>query len=169
MAAQVEERRNPNANKAFEALLESYVVVGIPDSTSSRPDSPMNNAQIGYFQEYGSDAQGVPARSWLHSPLQAIQEANVARLEKTSKAALADVKNAKSIIDAGLNRVGLESVSKIIQTIVAHIPPPLSKRTIEERISKNSRGNLAPVASNFTPLIDTGSFKSSITYVIRRS
>lgn len=193
MTVRVQQRRNPDAEKAFKALLNSYVVVGIPEGEADRSDNvPMNNAQIGYLNEYGTSDNRPPARSWLHKPLESIQASNVARLEATSKAALTDVKNAKTIIDKGLTRVGLESVNKIIQTIVAHIYPPLAPSTVAARLEKRPNlkakfdkarkagfinedselqkaQNVSELSQFFTPLVDTGSFKSSITFAIRRN
>lgn len=41
------------------------VLIGIPMSTTERPDGEITNAELGYIHEYGAPEANIPARPFL--------------------------------------------------------------------------------------------------------
>lgn len=145
------------------------LVVGIPAEKAPRPDSPIDNATLGYLHEHGVPEANIPPRPWLAPGVEASEtiittEATRGATRALSQVLAANVSGAQSETQDAFTRTGLKVVSKIQSRITAGIAPPLSERTIYARLHRKERRR-KPGA--MTPLIDTGAFLRSITYAIR--
>ncbi|WP_186205916.1 hypothetical protein [Burkholderia gladioli] len=177
--------------KSIAALVQQEVLVGVPDSTAGRKDDgqPISNAEIGYIMETGSPANNVPARPHLVPGVEHVLPAVTKQLERGVGAAL-DGKAEK--VDQQLHAAGTLAVSSVRLTIRNNIPPPLAPSTVANRYrQRRTQGprkaekeyaalidagaqaagmSLAEIqsAAGIIPLINTGEYLKSITYVVRR-
>lgn len=135
------------------------VLVGIPAEEDARSDSPIGNAAIGYIQERGSAKQGIPARPFLEPGVAKVSEKCAEIIGKGVATALTEMNI--SAFTVAQNKAGLTAQNSVKATITAGEGfAPLSDSTLAAR---KRRG-----VSRTKPLIDTGSLRSSITYVIRK-
>lgn len=164
-------------------LVAHRVLVGIPESSSARSaEGPINNATIGYLMETGMPAQNVPARPSLVPGVRAIQGQAIAKLRAAADNALGGRPYMEQLNQAGI--IGMNSVRNLINS---NIPPPLAPSTIrgrkyargtasrrpgETRYLNLVRGGMAPgpaqAAAGIIALVNTGQFRNSVTYVVRR-
>lgn len=182
MAMQVKTRVTTNnaAMRAVNSMQNMRVLVGIPATGASRaPSSPgllANNAAIGYLQEFGNPATNLPARPHLVPGVRRILPQATTILRQGLAKELANVPN--GMVQA-LNIVGLLAQNSVRGLIAQSIPPPLALRTIMNRLYRRASYIAASparkkamaakwVSGTFIPLIDTGQYRNSITYVIRR-
>lgn len=135
------------------------VLVGIPSEDNARSDSPIGNAAIGYINEFGSPAQGIPPRPFLAPGIAKVQD----KCGNLLAMGAADALTSMSVtpITVAQNKAGLTAQNSVKATITAGEGfAPLSASTLSAR---KKRG-----VSRTKPLIDTGSLRNSITYVIRK-
>lgn len=175
--------------KGLKALTATAVLVGVPAQNAERAPEPgeketINNAQIAYLMENGSPAQNIPARPHFEPALKDIQPKITAVFEKAAKGVM-DVGGA--MVDQALGRVGLMAQSAIRAKITSGGFAPLAPATIEARMRqrgaktrrKSEKTYLDMVASGVSPaeaqatagikpLINTGAYLASITYVLRK-
>ena len=104
-------------------------------------------AEIATYHEYG---MGVPQRSWLRGYVDENQVRIEQYLRNVAKQGLLTGNLGKA-----METMGVVVVGEIQERISDHIPPPLSDRTKKRKGSD-------------TPLIDTGQFRSSITFQVIR-
>lgn len=144
--------------QAIQGLAVKDVFVGIPDSTAARrePGHPLSNAVIGYIQENGSSAAGIPPRPFLVPGVQDAQQRIAERLGKGASAALDG--NAQQA-EAALHAAGLIGQNSARARINTGPFQALASRTLAARRRRGRTGS--------KPLIDTGQLRNSITYVIR--
>lgn len=136
----VDDRRLRALLRAVDRL--PSVRVGVLDSSPSRDGGP-SNAQIGAWHELGA---GVPRRSWLRDYVNPRASEIRSDLKKAVRAAAAgDDPN------IAFGRIGAKHVGGIQSRISNRIPPPLAQSTVEQKGSN-------------VPLIDTGQFRTSITW-----
>lgn len=171
----------------LKALTRSEVLVGIPESTTSRDNedgADITNAQIGYLMETGSPAANIPARPSLIPGVEAAQDVAVAQLQEAAKAAL---RGDEGRAQAKMSDAGILCANSVKRTINSNIPPPLSPATIRGRAA--ARGSATPRASEraylkmvslgadpadaqaetgIVALVNTGQFRNSITSVVRK-
>lgn len=134
------------------------VLVGIPADEDARSDSPIGNAAIGYIQEKGSSKQGIPPRPFLEPGVAKVSKQCADVIGKGAITALTDM-NPQAVLTAK-NKAGLIAQNSVKATITAGDGfEPLAAYTLAAR---KRRG-----VSRTKPLIDTGSLRNSITYVIR--
>jgi hypothetical protein len=163
--------------EALEKLTGAKVMVGIPSDTEqhfgstgreARTDTTIGNATLGYIHENGSPARNIPARPFL-APGVANSKDKWTNYLKQAATLASEGKTAA--VDRALHAAGQTAVNAVKATIAAGIPPPLAQSTIDAR-RQRSRGSsyrrAAVVASDTTPLIDTGQLINSISYAIRR-
>lgn len=164
--------------KSIAGLTKNTVLVGVPDSTTDRSDDdhgPMNNATIGYIQEHGSPAANIPARPHLMPGIENAQDKITARMKKASQAAL-DGRKDKTIEQ--LEKAGMVARDSVKNMITDGDFEPLAEATLRARARRGRKGAKAELASraagnapdnrNARPLIDTGQYRNSITYVVRK-
>lgn len=171
---------------ALQDLVKNEVLVGIPESKTERDDSePINNATIGYLMEFGAPESNIPARAWLIPGVEADEPQSVAYLREAADAAL--IGN-KEKMREGLNKAGLSAADQVKQRINSNIPPPLAPSTIANRhrqrktktprkseieyarlIGTGMAPGAAQDATGIISLINTGAFRNSVTYVVRKA
>ncbi len=134
------------------------VYVGIPDATDGRTDGPIGNAAIGYINEFGSAAQGIPPRPFLGP---GVDKVAAKCMDEQKKGIISSLTNFNPAdVSRGQNRAGLMAQNSVRATITAGDGfEPLSAATLAARKRRK--------VTRTKPLIDTGSLRTSITYVIR--
>jgi hypothetical protein len=171
----------------LESIKDFNVFVGVPNETTGRSDTTVvNNATIAYINDNGSPAMGIPARPFM---LPGIKDARDVIKEALKRGMDGLLKGDVGSIERALMRVGLIAQRSIISKIVEGIPPPLAistlkarargkllangkrsfsaKKGAKEEIERRIEG-IAESTKFAKPLIQTGSLKSSINFVIRR-
>lgn len=144
----------PDLLRRMAAVAQRDVLVGIP-SGEQRDDGP-TNAEIGYQNEFGSPANNIPARPHLIPGVAAVQDKAVARLTQAASAAAT---GRMSDAERHLHAAGLIAQNSVRRTLTTAAYRPLSERTLAERQARGRTGT--------KPLIDTGQYRNSITYVVR--
>jgi hypothetical protein len=141
--------------KSLNKLLEKSVYVGIPMSKNAREGEPITNAALGYIHEYGSPARNIPARPWLVPGVESARAKINERLKGIGRLAL---KGKQEEIAPQQNALGIDVVNAV-QTYISDAShfKPLAPSTIAKRRPPGP----------YSPLIDTGALRRSITYVIR--
>lgn len=170
--------------RSVNALVNRDVMVGIPAGPPREDGEPITNAELGYVHEFGSPVNNVPARPSLIPGVKAVQPEISDQLRAAAVAAL---NNDTAQVDVRLNRAGLIAVNSVKARISGNIAPALSPETIANRhksrktksMRKNEKAYLDLVAGGSTPedaqsaagivaLINSGEFRNSFTYVIRK-
>ena len=144
----------PDMLRRMAAVAQRDVLVGIP-AGEQRDDGP-TNAEIGYQNEFGSPANNIPARPHLIPGVAAVQDKAVARLTQAASAAAT---GRMSDAERHLHAAGLIAQNSVRRTLTTAAYRPLSERTLAERQARGRTGT--------KPLIDTGQYRNSITYVVR--
>ena len=147
--------------KSLKKMSHNFVAIGIPQKNNNRkPDEKENsiptNAEIGYINEFGSSAQGIPPRPFLIPGVKDTEK----DISKLTKSKSGDVLDGKKSVDHMLELIGQKAVSNVKKRIINSIDmKELSEKTKRRR--KNYKpGDIAK------PLIDTGQLLNSITYVL---
>jgi len=148
--------------KAIKALTEDRVLVGISaehafrEPTDDDPHPEINNAEIGYLNEFGAPEINLPARPHLIPGVERAMPGVI----KTYQTA------AKLVLDGQFDKakgahmkVGIDASSSVKNLITQIIPPPLSPRTVADRKARGRTGT--------TPLIDTGQYRRNIDYAVK--
>lgn len=168
---------------SLDALTTNRVLIGIPATTAGREEDPIvNNAMIGYINEFGSPAQNIPPRPHLQPGVRAATPRIISRLRSALVAAM-DAKRESAIKQ--LHAVGMICASSVKSKIRSGPFIPLSDRTLRARVNRNTTkgragsrkgaakelanraAGMAPSSALAKPLIDTSAYLRSITYVIR--
>lgn len=144
----------PDLLRRLASVAQRDVLVGVP-AGEARDDGP-SNAEIGYQNEFGSPANNIPARPHLLPGVAAVQDKVAAKLTQAADAAASG-----RVSDAGrrLHAAGLLAQNSVRRTLTTTAYRPLSERTLAERRARGRTGT--------KPLIDTGQYRRSITYVVR--
>ena len=137
--------------------MKKKVYVGVTAATTSRETGSITNAALGYIHEFGSPARNIPARPWLAPGVNSNKPQIEKRLKGTANLAL---KGKPEEIAQQQNALGLETVSAVqsYMSDPAHFTP-LSDSTTDARKRKGQ--------TEFSPLIDTGALRRSVTYAIK--
>lgn len=144
----------PDLLRRLAAVAQRDVLVGVP-AGEGRDDGP-TNAEIGYQNEFGSPANNIPARPHLLPGVAAVQDKVVAKLTQAADAAAT---GRPSDAERQLHAAGLLAQNSVRRTLTTTAYRPLSERTLAERRARGRTGT--------KPLIDTGQYRRSITYVVR--
>lgn len=166
----------------IDALTGNKILIGIPATNAGRTDTPMDNASIGYVQEFGSPAQNIPPRPFLLPGVRDAQDRVIGRLRQSLLYAMAGKK--ETTIRA-LHAVGMTAASAVKMRMRTGPFMPLSDATIYKRAHRNtttgkagsrkgalkeierrSQG-LSPSSEFAKPLIDTAALLKAVTYVLR--
>ena len=181
VGVQIKFDRTADIVAAVALLTKQQVMVGIPAEAAEREPGDegetVNNAAIGFLNEFGVPEKNVPARPHLIPGVQDTLPDVVKRFKKAAQEALdGDVKGVRVQMDA----VGLKAVSAVRKIIQAHIAPVLAPRTIAGRIAHKVKGDSNRKRARragmtaigqafpdvFTPLIETGDYIRHLSYVI---
>ena len=175
----------PDLNKVAEAirkLAKKRLLVGIPAEADQFVATKIGgkvfgNVSRGFVFEFGSPATNMPARPHLIPGVQQAMPEIEARLRAAAEAALS---GDDSGVDGYLGQAGQAAVNRITDIITAHIAPDIKPESYLQRITGASargrrarRGGMSMMelarqeAGQATPLVDTGSYRNSITWVIR--
>lgn len=139
--------------KGLQSLRMSSVYVGIPQENTQRRGDTVNNASLMYIHTHGSPLKNIPARP-------VIEPAVAAEKDKISteyaKAVQATINGDNANVLKALHRTGIagQNAARSWFTDPRNNWPP------------NSPGTIAKKGSS-RPLIDTGTLRKSIIYVIR--
>lgn len=150
--------------RAVAELTKRQVMVGIPAEAAERDPqdgNEINNAAIGYINEWGLPEKNIPARPHL---VPGVKDYGPRAIVRLKAAALAVLDGRKPEVDKQLNAIGLEAVSSVRAKITGGLSPPLSPKTIYNRQHRNTK----PKRMGTQPLIDFGDYLRHITYVIRK-
>jgi hypothetical protein len=144
----------------IKKLATTRVLVGVPSDKATRTDGPLNNAQLAYIQNNGAPEANIPARPFMEP---AIESKSREIRDALGKAAELALEAGPDAVDRQFHRVGAIGRDAIKAKITDGPFTPLKPSTIAARKSKRkSRSN-----TDIKPLIDTGSLRNSINYVIR--
>lgn len=159
MSVKVTRDETAKLQKALAALSRSQVLVGIPSSTAGRKaddSGEISNAVIGYLMETGSPAGNIPERPHLRPGVADAKDAIIARYRAGGKAVL-DGRAAS--LDPTHHTVGLIAQASVRAKITNGTFEPLAASTLAARRRRGRTGD--------KPLIDTGQYRNSISYVVR--
>jgi len=141
-------QRNPNAIKdRIAATPRISVKVGVQGTEATRDHGGVTVVDIAAIHEFGLG--NVPSRSWLRAWYDAHETEAAEKMRKGYQKVISGEINAETLGRA----IGLWAVASIQERISAGISPGLSDATKARKEST-------------TPLIDTGLFRSSITFVL---
>lgn len=158
----VNKKRMDGVFKALKIMGADRVLVGIPQDKAERKNEPgarINNAQIGYINEFGDPARGIPARRHLAKGIESKENEIQKILEHAASLAWEKGEN----INKGLNAAGLIAVSGIKEIINTQEGfDPLNPKTIKARERRKPTPFFGQKA-----LVVTGSYINSITYVLK--
>jgi|SRR6185295_136781 len=127
--------------------LNDTVLVGVPSGKTEKDGTP--TAMIAAVHEFGSPSRGIPERSFLRSGIRRARPI-FTRLNYYS---LKRMVMGKMTEATALGRLGLAAVAAVQNEIVNGTFAPLKPKTIARK-------------GSMKPLIDTGSLRKAITYVI---
>lgn len=136
------------AKAAMEEALRKFkttdfITVGIHEDTGNHPDSLLTNAQVGAFNNFGTDK--IPARPWLEPGVRSKDD----EYNKIITNAAADGQTLKQ----ALERVGPVAQAAVQVYMTELKTPPNAASTIAMKGSSN-------------PLIDTGALRQSVNYKV---
>ncbi len=160
MATKVIKNRVPDLMRAMAAMAKREVLVGIPSDSADneRDDGPITNAEIGLINEFGSPEANIPARAHLIPGVQAAWPDAQRRMAKGAEQILKLRSNATGIAESALEGAGTLARDAVVQKINDVLAPQLAASTLADRRRRGFQGE--------TPLIVTGAYKQSITYVV---
>lgn len=142
---------------ALRAATKQDVYVGIPMEANKEHGDGIDNATIGYINEYGSELSNIPPRPHLVPGVQKVSEECAGLMARGVSDALSGTVGAT---ERGMNQAGLKAQASVRDTITRGEGfEPLADATLKNRERKGFTGT--------KPLIWTGQYRNSITYVVR--
>lgn len=163
-----------NVVERVRTLTGNTILIGIPSTTAGRTDTPIDNASIGYINEFGSPAQNIPARPFLRPGVQDAIPVVLPMLRKVAEGAFSKSRD-KSI--QAMHRIGITTASAVRRRVTTGPFTPLADATVAARARRGRKGAIEEMkrraagkaaGTNLAkPLIDTGALRRSITYVLR--
>jgi hypothetical protein len=146
--------------KVLRDLTRSQCLIGIPEGKANRDDgSKINNATIGYINEFGSERMHIPARPHLVPGVKNAKKPMTTILEKTLKKSM-QLKGGSNFKNA-LEACGLIASASVKNLLQSGLQPALAPATIKAR-ARQTQGD----HSGDIPLINTGNYMNHITYVV---
>jgi hypothetical protein len=145
-----------NLKAKLDMLVNSDVLVGIPQSKNSRKGGKIGNAALLYIHTNGSPAQGIPKRPVIEPAINASgnKEPIKLELEAAAKAIMRDGNAALAFLHLNLaGKLGMNA-AKVWFFDPRNMWPPNTPATIARKKSSQ-------------PLIDTGALRQALTYVVR--
>ena len=153
-------------------LVNTDVLVGISEDSSTRQEGAMTNAQLMFVHTNGSPLQNIPARPVIEPAIQA--EGNNEQIsDQLGKAAEAALKYDPVGALRHLRLAGqvAENASKAWFVDPRNNWPPNKPETIARKVRKMSKQQLdekLKTGEKLTrPLIDTGQLRKSILHIVR--
>lgn len=157
--AKVDDRVFRELRRKIGRLADAHVKVGVLSAQANQPHegSDMTIVEIAAVHEYGSEAAGIPERSFIRATFEG-GEAPVQQRDLSAKLARQIIAGDLSPEEA-LQVLGQWGVAQVKKKITSRIPPPLKEATIKRKTVGGKRGDV--------PLVDTGQLISSITYEVK--
>ena len=143
--------------QAVSELSQVDVLVGVPHG-ENRSEAEMTNAQIGYLLETGSPAMNLPPRPHLVPGIEEVQDVIGEKLMAAVDAALSG--NSKRMYFL-LESAGMKATMNVKKFINRGEFAELAPLTIKERKRRGRKSE--------KPLVDTGQYRNSHTYIIMKS
>lgn len=131
-------------------LKKFRVLVGVPEQNASRAGETINNAELAYTMSHGSPLKNIPARPIIEPVL----EKNKDQITKMFKAAGEKALDNKDIKNE-YEKIGMFAKNAVIKNFTDP----------DNGWSPNSPVTIRKKGSDM-PLIDTGSLRKSIDYVV---
>ena len=139
--------------KLFEETDTKYIKVGILASTNARQEGELNNAEIGFIQEFGRmENPHIPARSFLRMPLRQHLK------EKIEKSKTFSEESINKAIESGKADYLVKQLGLLAEQIILEA----FETSGDGKWAPNAPYTIAMKGSN-KPLIDTGELRKSIT------
>lgn len=169
--------------EGLRALAGREVLVGVPEENGAREEKgEPTNAQLAYIHDNGAPEANIPRREFMRPGVDAARPEIERILTGTMRKVLRG--GGEDAAEVGLERAGAAAASSIKNTIDDGVPPPLSDRTLRQRLKKGRKNGAgaregaaieldrrwdgqAPSVEHAKPLVDTGQLRNSITYVVR--
>jgi len=157
-----EVRDDSELQKEFDKVLKKlskvlngpYITkIGVLGSSSSRPESDIDNAGLGLVHEFGSLKRNIPPRSWLRMPI-------INRIKMILQA----VSNKQRSIEHAFQIGDDQAIFEILGLAC--------ESAIQEAFDTNGFGSWQakkdPKDGKTSPLIDTGEFRQSVISSVQR-
>ena len=141
--------------------------VGIPEEKTNR-DGMLNNAQLAYLHSNGSAVNNMPARPFLEPAIEQPEVLNK-MANQFKEAFISAMDGDQGGAYAHLSKAGMYGANAAKQYIGSENLAPNAPITIEGGWMRNKVSGkpfYVKGKGSSAPLIDTGSLRSSITYVI---
>lgn len=145
----------------MEAMAKTAVLVGIPSASPKNhrdDDSEIENSEIGFIMEFGAPEVNIPARPFLIPGVNSVLPEIEKRLSRGAKRLLTDPSFSPETLFDSVGLLAQQGVQRYMTD--AHFAP-LADSTLAARKSRGFEGE--------KPLIETGSLRGSITFVVEKS
>lgn len=163
-----------HSNRLINDVLEltkKRLLVGVPEEENSREQGDgIGNAALAYIHDNGSPIAGIPARPFMKPGIKNAQERLNKELLLVAKSQLNDDPEQ---VDAHLNRAGLIAQNSIRSVInKGEGFEPLKRGTLLDRLRRRKaarkwdKERREEVMGSMHPLVDTGSMRNAVTYVV---
>lgn len=156
--------RTIKVSQGLNALGSKRVMVGVPAEKTLRTDdqdSPtgktVTNAEIGFWNEHGAPEANLPARPHLIPGVRGVQKESIKMMGQAMKFAM---EGNPGKVDQQLHKLGLLNQNAVRAKVLNGPFAPLAESTLAARKRRGRTGT--------KPLLDTGQYLRSITYVIRQ-
>lgn len=146
--------------KSIKSLTTNQLLVGIPSDKAKRKDGDdaIDNAGIGFINEYGSPLQNIPARPSLVPGVNKVADQCA---EIIAKGAADAILGGSAALDKAFTKAGLIAQASVRATLTAGEGfEPLAQSTLDARERAGAKGT--------KPLIRTGQLRNSFTFVVRK-
>ena len=149
-------------NDVLKKVSGMECLVGIPAGKASRDTgAKINNATIGYINEFGSERMHIPARPHLVTGVKKAHSKISDIMAKSLKKEL-ELKG-RSDFKKTLSACGLVASASVKTMLQEGLKPSLAPSTIKQR-ARQTKGD----HSGDIPLINTGNYMNHITYVVKK-
>lgn len=148
--------------KNVETLTSTQILVGIPADAPARtpdPDEPEvpSNALIGYIMEFGDPDKNIPPRPSLLPGIERVEDRISTAMRGAGRAAL---EGRTEELEQRFVAIGTLAANSVRAQVTDGDHQPLAPKTLAKRRARGRTG--------VKPLLDTGQFRRSFTYVIRK-
>ncbi len=150
----------PRLIAGMEAMAKNAILVGIPSGSAKnhRDDSTAENSEIGFWMEFGAPEANIPPRPFLIPGVNSVLPEIQKRLSRGAKRLLTDPSFSPEVLFQSVGLLAQQGVQRYMTD--SHFAP-LADSTLAARKSRGFEGE--------KPLIETGSLRASITFVVEKS
>jgi phage gpG-like protein len=141
---------------ALKIMQKREILVGVPQASGPRKSGKITNAQLALIHDKGSPSQNIPARPFMEPGIKSVSPQIEQKLLGVGQAVL-DGDAVKA--EQGMQAAGLIAQNGLRARINSNIAPALKPATLAARRRRGRTGTRT--------LIDTGSLRNSLTYVVK--